>query len=242
MNTRMISLICILVAAILAGACADPETAKQQAFESGNQYFDQKQYAEAIVEYRKAIQIDRWFGDARYKLAQAYELVGNVRGAYTEQIRAADLLPDNMEVQIKAGAYLLLTRQFEDAKSRVQRVLDRDPKNVQALVIVGNASAGLRDLDSAVADIEQAIEIDPSRSTSYTNLAALRLAQGQRDAARAAFEKAISVDPKICSADVAFAMSSGGTAIVQPPNSPSRRLSRSIQGTCSRIAPSRAIT
>ena len=111
-----------------------------------------------------------------------------------------------MEVQIKAGAYLLLTRQFEDAKSRVQRVLDRDPKNVQALVIVGNASAGLRDLDSAVADIEQAIEIDPSRSTSYTNLAALRLAQGQRDAARAAFEKAISVDPRSVPAHVAFAM------------------------------------
>ena len=80
MNTRMISLICILVAAILAGACADPETAKQQAFESGNRYFDQKQDAEAIVEYRKAIQIDPRFGDARYKLAQAYELVGNVRG------------------------------------------------------------------------------------------------------------------------------------------------------------------
>ena len=191
---------------IFATACANPDVAKQRAFENGNQYFEQQKYDEAIVEYRNAIRQDPSFGEARLKLAEAYAQVGNAGASYTEQIRAADLLPENIEAQLKASAYLLLTQQFEDAKARVQRVLDREPDNVQALLILGNALAGLRDIDGAVAEIQQAIELDPSRSGSYTNLAGLKLAQGDREQARAAYEKAVELEPASIQARIALAM------------------------------------
>jgi tetratricopeptide (TPR) repeat protein len=192
------------IAVALIAACADPEVAKRQAFESGNRYFEQGRYGDAIVEYRNAIQRDPRFGEARAKLADAYQRIGDVQASYAEHIRAADLLPDNIEVQLRAATYLLLTGQFEDARSRVQRVLEREASNVQALVILGNALAGLRDLDGAIAQIEQAIEIDPSRAGIYANLAGLELAQGDREQARATFQKAVELGPTSVSARIAF--------------------------------------
>ena len=176
-----------------------------RAFESGNQYFEEKKYPEAIVEYRNAVRADPRFGEARQKLADAYGFTGNARAAFAEQIRAADLLPDDLNAQLKASAYLLLARQFEDAKTRVQRVLVRDPRNTQGLLILGHALAGLRDLDGAIAQIEQAIAIDPTNAGSYASLAGFKLADGERDQARAAYEKAVEVDPKSVPARLALA-------------------------------------
>ena len=73
---RRVSLVCLSLAAMLAAACTDTETAKQRAFESGNRYFDEKKYPEAIVEYRNAVRADPRFGEARLKLAEAYALTG----------------------------------------------------------------------------------------------------------------------------------------------------------------------
>ena len=211
MSIRRVSLACWLAAAGLAGGCAGSDAAKEQAFQSGNRYFEEKKYAEAIVEYRNAIKEDPKFGEARQKLADTYVQVGNARAAYAEQIRAADLLLDDMNAQLKAAAYLLITGQFEDAKARVQRVLAKDSKNVEALIVLGNASAGLRDLDGAIREIQQAIELDPSRPESYTNLASLELAQGDREQARTAFEKAVTIDPTSIQARIALAMFRWGT-------------------------------
>ena len=205
MLKRRCSFVGVAAVAFLVGACSDPEAVKQKAFESGNRYFEQKKYTEAILEYRNAIKADARFGEARDKLADAYAQTGNARAAYTEQIRAADLLPDNTQVQLKAVTYLLVVRRFDDAKTRVQKVLAREPQNVEALTLYGNALAGTQDLAGAVEQIEQAIQLDPNRGLTYTNLATFKLAQGDRDQARAAFEKAVQLDPTSVPAKVALA-------------------------------------
>ena len=208
---RSVPVACIAVVCAIASACASPEQIKVRAFESGNRYFAEKKYAEAIVEYRNAIRADPRFGEARFKLAEAYVLTGDTVAAYSEQIRAADLLPDNMDAQMRAAVNLLAAGQFRDAKTRALRVLEREPRNVQALIILGNASAGMSDLIGAIAEIEQAIEIDPTASSSYTNLGSLRLAQGDRDQARVAFTKAVDVDPTSVAAWIGLAMFQWGT-------------------------------
>ena len=120
-------------------------------------------------------------------------------------MRAADLLPGNADVQVKAANFLLLAGQFEDAKARAERVLAVAPNNVEAQIAKGNALAGLKNLDAAVAEIEGAIRESPDRSASYANLAALELARGNRDQAEAAFKKAIEIDRKSVPARLALA-------------------------------------
>ena len=152
----------LLLVALSAGACSK---SAQQYFDSGNSYYAQQKYKEAVVEYRNVIQKEPRHGEARLKLAECYEKLGDVRGAYSEYVRAADLLPGNASVQLKAGAYLLRARKFEDASARADAVLKMDPRNVDALILQGEAKAGLQKLDEAVQQMKDAIEIDPKAPT-----------------------------------------------------------------------------
>src|SRR6185436_3114437 len=107
---------------------------------AANAHFAEKKFAEAIVEYRRALQKAPQMGEARYKLAQAYMETRQPALAFREYIYAADLLPDNTEAQLKAADFLLSAGQFEDAKARAASVLARDPNNVHAQIIKGNAT------------------------------------------------------------------------------------------------------
>ena len=206
MNVQSLIRVAALVLTTALAACSDVEADKQRYLQSGNEFFEQKKYQEAVVEYRNAIALDERFGEARYKLAESYVALGDAGNAFRHYVRAADLLPDNNEVQLKAATLLLLAGQFDDAKTRVQRVVDADPSNAQAHVLLGNILAGMRDLDGAVSQVEEAIQVDPNRGASYSSLGALRLAQGEREAARAAFDKAVAVDPASVDARMALAV------------------------------------
>ena len=198
---------CVVVSCGLAllTACTNTDVAKQQHFDSGKQFLSAGKHQEAIIEFRNALQQDPRFGQARYQLAEAYAATGNGAGALQEYVRAADLLPTDNVAQIKAATFLLLARRFEDAKTRIQKVLDNDPSNIDALIVHGNALAALKDLDGATKEVQEAIDLDPDRAQSYSSLAVIRLAQGDREQAKAAFEKAVSVDPQSLNARLALA-------------------------------------
>ena len=116
--------VAVLGVALLAVACTtDPAVKKQQYLESGNRYFDQGKFAEAIVEYRNAIALDATFGQARKRLAESYLRVGNARGSFDEFVRAADLLPTDVDVQLTAGNLLLAAKQPQEALARADAAL-----------------------------------------------------------------------------------------------------------------------
>ena len=196
-----------LVLALLVGtaACSNPDTAKQEYLESGNQFMAEGKVDEAILQYRNAVREDNRFGEARWRLAEALEKSGNLPGAMREWVRAADLLPDNVEVQVKAAGFLLMSQQFEDARTRAELALKADPTHVQALLLRANAMAGLRDVPGAIEEIEQAIEAQPPDARMYTSLGALKALEGDEAEAGAAFERAVEVDPKSVDARLALA-------------------------------------
>lgn len=189
----------VILASALAAATAcerNDNSLKNQFVRSGDAYAAKKRYAEAIIEYRRAVQIDPKFGTARYKLAEAYAATDDTLNALGEYVRAADVMPENEELQLKAGNLLLLFGRFQDAKTRARTVLKRDPKHPIALILLGNALAGLRALDDAVVVAERVTEQMPNRPGLYTNLGALRLARGDTEMAEAAFKRAVAVGGK----------------------------------------------
>lgn len=198
---------CVVLAllTVILGACRDdPAVAKQRYFENGNRLFEDKKYAEAIVEYRNAVRLDGQFGEARLKLAESYAATERVRDALGEFVRAADLLPDNADAQLKAGAILLLAGEFEQAKLRAEKVLAKDVKSVSAQILRANALAGLKDMDGAIRDVQEAIRLDPSQSGSYANLGAFQFARGRNTEAEQAFQQAVEADPKNATAHLAL--------------------------------------
>lgn len=193
---RHASLATLLGIAIVAVGCTSPEVKKQRYLESGNQYFDKGQFAEAIIEYRNAIAIDATLGLAHKRLAEAYVRTGNSRGAFDEYVRAADILPNDIDVQLRAGNLRLMAKQPQEALARADAVLKVQPENIDALVLRGNALAGLTSFDEALKSIEQAIKLDPDRGPTYTSLGLVQVAQGHRDDAEAALRRAVSLSPK----------------------------------------------
>jgi len=184
-----------IVLALLAGCSRNPETRKQQFFESGNSYFDKGDHRAAIIEYRNAVEIDPLFGAARAKLAESYARVGDGPNAVAEYVRAADLLKDDFDVQFRAGALLLAAGQPDQALAKADAAIRLRPKDITAVILRGNALAGLSSFDKALEAIEEAIRLDPARGTTFTQKGLIELASGRREQAEAAFKKAVDLAP-----------------------------------------------
>jgi tetratricopeptide (TPR) repeat protein len=205
LNSARALFILTACAFVVAGCGRNPEARKQRFLESGNQYFAKGQIGEAVIEFRNAVQIDGRFGQARLRLAESYERLGNRQQALEEFVRAADLLPDDPDVQVAAGNYLLAARRFDEAKMRAEAALAKNANNATAQVLLGNALAGQKDFDGAVTEFEEAIRLDPTRAATYTNLGILESSRGRPAAAEQAFQRAVSLDPKSLPARLALA-------------------------------------
>ena len=194
-----------IIALAVVGCGKDPEVAKREYVKSGDAYVAQQKYPEAVIQYRNAVQLDPRFAQARRKLAEAYMRVGDITGAYREGVRAADLLPNDVNAQLFAGQLLLAARQFLDAQGRAEKALALQPKNVDAQILRANALAGLNKLDDAINEVEDAIRNEPDRMTSYASLGVMQLFHGDRQEAETAFRKAVEVAPKSAEAHLALA-------------------------------------
>ncbi len=191
---------------LLTTACqADPSVRKQRYLDSGNQSFAEGKYQHAIIEYRNAVDIDGSFGEARKRLAEAYARIGDAPRAFEQYVRAADLLPNDVQLQLTAGAYLLAARKPEDALARADLALRLEPDNIQAHLLRGNALAGLTSFDDALKAIEEAIRLDPGRGTTFTHLGRVEFARGRRNEAESAFKRAVELAPKSVDAHLALA-------------------------------------
>ena len=195
----------LVALALLLTACSSPEEQKQRHFEQGNTYVAQKRDDFAVIEYANAVRIDPKFGEARLKLAETYERMGNIPAAFPEYVRAADALPNNRDVQIKATELLLLAQRFDDAKARATALLQKNPKDVDAMLLRANAMAQLQELEEAVKEVEDALAIQPNEGRAYLTLADVQVRGGQRQEAEASFRRAIELQPSSPNPRLAYA-------------------------------------
>ena len=194
-------LLVALFAATLA-ACSGPSADDHLA--RADEFREQSLLQEAIIEYRNAIQIDPQRGDIRLKLADAYVEARDGGGALREYVRAADLLPDSLDAQLKAGSLLLLAGAFEDARSRANNALSLDPTSVDALILLANTKAGLKDLDGALDEYQEAATLNPNERV-YAGMGAVQLARGELTDAEASFRKAVAAAPDSVAVQLALA-------------------------------------
>jgi tetratricopeptide (TPR) repeat protein len=191
-----ITRVAIVVAVCAHVACAgDPVARAREYVASGDKYTAEGKTAEAIVQYRNAVQQQPRSGEARYKLAEAYARSDDPLRAFQEYLHAADLMPEHRDAQTKAITALLLARRFEEAKVRAERLVERNPQDGDALVMLANSLAGLNNLESAIKQVEEAITLDPSEPRRRAALGAIYLAQGDARLAEQSFKRALTLKP-----------------------------------------------
>ncbi len=205
-------LLCCLLA-LLTGCNRDPNVRKQKYFDSGQRFFAQAKYREAIIQYSNAIQIDSRFAPAHYQLSQAYLRLGDSNRAYPELFRTVELAPDNYGAHTDLANLLVTVRSpdgspipesMNQAKTHLDLLREKVPNLPETHEAWANYYAAQSNLGPAMREMQQAIALDPKRSESYLLLALLQLRANLPDQAEANFSTAANVDPKSMNAQLAL--------------------------------------
>src|ERR1700692_1477853 len=104
----------------------------------GRELSAKQQYAEAVINYRNAIQRDPKFGEAYYQLGLTEVRLNQRQEAFQNLSRAADLLPDRDDVKVTLGDFSFNTYLADRARPKVlydtvtslaDQLLAKDPKS-----------------------------------------------------------------------------------------------------------------
>jgi Tfp pilus assembly protein PilF len=131
----------LALALLLSSCSSDPNKRKLNYLKSGQHYFNQNKFQEAVIEFRNAVQIDPRFAEAHYQLARSYQSLKNYNAAYGELLETVTLAPGNLEAQLQLAALLIVNRQFDQAAAVANKVLVADPKNPKVHTILGSMYA-----------------------------------------------------------------------------------------------------
>jgi tetratricopeptide (TPR) repeat protein len=99
-------LIPVLAVLALVSCNRDPNVAKQTFLKKGNDFFDRGKYKEARLMYKDALQKDKRFAPAYYKLALTESKLGNGSGAVFNFQRAIELLPPDSPDRFQSMIHL----------------------------------------------------------------------------------------------------------------------------------------
>ncbi|MGH9614989.1 MAG: tetratricopeptide repeat protein, partial [Bryobacteraceae bacterium] len=91
----------LLLAVVAAGCSRDPKVLSAKYIETGNKYFNRREYREASIMYRRALQKDLKSPDAYYRLGLTDLELHNWSDAARSLQRAAQLDPSNADAASK---------------------------------------------------------------------------------------------------------------------------------------------
>lgn len=210
----------VLVALLALVSCnRDPEVAKQRYLESGNKYFANGKFKEARIMYKDAIQKDRLFGPAYYKLGLTAIKLSSLNEAVGALRRSVELIkPENPEywdsVVKLSEIYLLVGKgqnqkqYLEEVKVFAEKLLQRDPKSFDGHRLTADLNLawslesfrtakkeeGSKFLDTAIAEYNLANTIKPGDQGVMMQLARANASLGRFPEAEKLFRGVIEND------------------------------------------------
>ncbi|MDH3212123.1 MAG: tetratricopeptide repeat protein [Myxococcales bacterium] len=184
----------LLCAAALGGCQADEEKLADH-LGRGEAYFEDEQYAEAIIEYKNVLQIDPNHGGAHWGLARAYLRSKQTPEGFWELRETARLDPGNLEAKLQFGQIAVFAGELDGALEQAEDVIAADPGRVTAYLLKGRVLEALQRPTEAQEVYEQAIEVDPESGAALLLLAIFHRRHGDRDAAEPLYRKLIEVEP-----------------------------------------------
>jgi tetratricopeptide (TPR) repeat protein len=177
--------ICVLFTSLLLLAGC---STKQGEVAKGNKLYEAGKYAEASLEYRKAIQKDPQYGEAYYRLGLSAMKQDQGTEAFDALFRAVQLLPDSVDAKEKFAEvclafYLTDPRHPQNYYQLLTQVssqlLAKNPNSFKGLEIKGYLASSDRKPQQAIALFRRALQIDSSDPAISAELAQNLLLNGQ---------------------------------------------------------------
>ena len=217
---RPIHLFVAATAALMLVSCSrDPNVVKRRYLESGNRYFDRGKYKEAAIMYADALQKDRLWGPAHYKLGLTWIKTGNLSGAVSELHKAIERLPkdspDHWDATVKICEIFLAAEQARDnqammaeAEKYVKELLARDSNSydghrlngdfnflrAQDALKTGRLDEGTSLLNTAQAEYEKADAAKPGQTGVAMQMARVATEKRKPEEADKIYRRVIEKD------------------------------------------------
>jgi tetratricopeptide (TPR) repeat protein len=152
--------------------------------------------AEAILNYDKAISINKSFVQAYYSKAQVYASLDQTEKALSilKEARAIDF--KNPSLYVTFCAVYIGSRKFMEAAENCEIALGFDPENISALVNRGVIHLELNELDKAKKLFQKAFELDKKMTAIHINLSNVLALENKIPEAISLLEQAIKIDPQ----------------------------------------------
>lgn len=199
MKTLWLSRAAIL---LLAGAlCACSQQAKKDRYvRRGDKYYATGQYDAAEIEYLNAGRIDSHDAHAIARLGQIYFADGRLGKAYEFLTGAIQLDPDNVDVRMDRGLYLLALGKKADAAKDALFVLSRNPGHPDAPLLLAETVETRRQ----IAQARDRLKTLPPGAPVLVAQATLDLKESRIRAATSLLEEALQKDPGCANAATAL--------------------------------------
>jgi tetratricopeptide (TPR) repeat protein len=150
---------------------------------------------DAIVELRKAIELDPQNAQAHAKLGLALYEKGRLDEAIKVYRKAIELGPTDAQVHNNLGNALRRQQNLAAAVTAYREAIRLQPDYAAAYNNLGVALRGQGKLAEAEAAFRQAIDLQPDFASAYSNLGVALREQGKLAEAVAAYHKAIDLQP-----------------------------------------------
>ncbi len=157
---------------------------------------EKREYAAAIPEWEKALQLDPQDARSHVNLGIALAGTGHADAAIAHYQKAAEIEPGNPAVFSRMGAALLAMKKPDQAVPVFQKAVQLEPRDPQQAGGLGLALMQSGRAGEAIPWFEKAIELNPKDAGAESNLAIALSSQGRQDEAIAHMQRAAELMPR----------------------------------------------
>jgi tetratricopeptide (TPR) repeat protein len=184
----------ILAIILCPTAAADNKTVMEY-FREGCDYYESKQYTDAIASFDSAIKLEPGFSPSWYNRGVAYLEQRKYRNALESFDRAIEIDPYYTSALINRGIILRNLGEHDAALDSYRRALEISPHSAEIWNNMGVVYSDLGRVDDEFFAYEKALSIDPMYAAAWDNKGMALASQGRYDEALEAFKKALAIDP-----------------------------------------------
>jgi tetratricopeptide (TPR) repeat protein len=179
---------CVCVAIVAFGVGTGCIATKQTYLSRGNKFYDQGKYADASLNYLKAIQKDPKFGEAHFRLGLSAMKQEQARAAYDSLYRANQLLPNRVDVTEKFAdiclSYYLADPShphflYTQIAQLSDELLAKNPNSYEGLMLQGYLAETDRKPKQAIELFRKALAVAPGDAGVNTSLVQVLMQDGQ---------------------------------------------------------------
>jgi tetratricopeptide (TPR) repeat protein len=165
---------------------------------------NRKRPDEAILCFRRALEIQPDFASAHSNMGAALKDIGRIKEALASCERAIELSPNETGLLTNLGAVLVEDGQIAAAVVQFRKALEINPEIALVHANLANALLILQEFDVAANHYQRAIGINPKYASAHCNYAQLLLKQGKFDSALKEFRLALDFDKSLIMAHVGW--------------------------------------